>query len=269
MTAPKVFGRMITRQPSIYARRGANAALLYLGLATTFGGDSAKLPTYTNGHAIAEQHKHSLVLVYAKDGPAAAKRRAQLRRVASDLTGDVVAYELQAKHRKSAPWLRRWAVGSFLPAVVLLAPNGCSICMFPNDVDTDWVRRSLVSPAQAAVLKAKDDGKPAILVVGHRRLPQWAATLSAAQEFAKQTGNVVPVVEVSPAEAKDRPFLRSLNVSLPLAKSMVVVVASGMAQERMTGPASAAAISSAIARSMRGACPCLRRRPRTPGPELP
>lgn len=98
-----------------------------------------------------------------------------------------------------------------LPAVAVLAPNDAICSVFPQRVSQQQLVAAIVSPAQAACLKALQDKKIVILCAQPKasaEIPAGVQQFQADKKFKDRT-QVVTVEAKDPSEAK---FLQQLRV---------------------------------------------------------
>jgi hypothetical protein len=140
-----------------------------------------------------------------------------------------------------------------LPAVICVAPNGAVTGAFIRKITDQAVEGSIVSPAAAAVVKALQDKKIAIILVAPNNqavLPIGAAEFVADPAFQART-TVIPVVASDPSESK---LLASMQIDpRNVADSTVVVLAPPSA---LVGKFPSTATSAQIAAALHAAGKC-------------
>lgn len=159
----------------------------------------------------AESEQYAFVLFYRQNDAATQGMHRVLQETLSG-RNDATAMSVNVSDANEANLIEQFdATRMPMPAVAVIAPNGAVTGVYPQRVTTPQLTASIVSPGQAACLKALQEQKIVLLCVhpeGTTAIPNGVQDFKADALFRDRT-QLVSVQANDPAEQK---FLRQLQV---------------------------------------------------------
>lgn len=131
------------------------------------------------------------------------------------------------------------------PLTVVLAPNEAVTGNFPGKIDLNILERGLVSDKTTRTIKAFQDGKAVILLVGNEKTPSFKEIEKEIVSYAQLLGNKSELILLDPEEKKEASLLSMVGLNAPLEKATTLVLSPFGILDKFEGRVSLGNLSSA------------------------
>lgn len=171
-----------------------------------------------------------------------------------------VVLEMDRDNSANAALVTKWQLtGAPLPLILVVSPKGSAVGGFTmSNAKVDDIVYAVPTPKEDDVYQALADKKPVFVIVGKKANADRPAILANCRAANTQLRAAVVIVEVDPADAKEKRFINMLNASNVAATTNVFVFNSaGQATGTFSGKAETASLIAAASKVIKsgGCCP--------------
>ncbi len=179
--------------------------------------------------AAAGKNRYAFVTFYKKGDAASNKMLATVKAIQGKLASRADFVTVAVGDTANQPLVKRLAVDRApIPVALVVAPNGATTGAYqnPKEITSTAVAEAFVSDGQAAVLKAVQSGKLALVCLENGRTKYNKESVAAAEGMKadKALTGVVQLVKIDPSDKAESSFLKMCKVNTASANSQVLMI---------------------------------------------
>jgi len=209
--------------------------------------------------ASADAGRFSYVLFWRDNDVATQKLNAAIQEATTQMNSPVSIVSAQVTDSRDADLVELFGADRApLPLLIAIAPNGAVTKAWVNNAEADQLQEGIVSHATAACLKAMQDQKLSLVCVCNNQTTHSNDIRNAAQALQadKRFGAATVVIEIDPADQRERDFLGSLQVSPTTSNATLLLVSpAGQMIGSFEGAVTPAQVVAKIEAAQQSCCP--------------
>jgi hypothetical protein len=177
--------------------------------------------------AAAGKNRYAFVTFYKKGDAASNKMLATAKAIQGKLASRADFVTVAVGDTTNQPLVKRFAVDRApIPVALVVAPNGAVTAAYQKEITAAAVSEAFVSDGQAAVLKALQSGKLALVCLrnGKTKYNKESMTAAEGMKADKTLTGVVGIIEIDPSNKAESKFLQLCKVNTASANSQVLMI---------------------------------------------
>jgi len=174
-----------------------------------------------------ERKRYAFITFYKKGDAASDKMLATAKSIRGKLASRADFVTVAVGDTANQPLVKRFSVDrSPIPVALVVAPNGAITAAYQKEITAAAVSEAFVSDGQAAVLKALQDGKLALVCLrnGKTKYNKESMTAAEGMKADKTLTGVVGIIEIDPSNKAESKFLQLCKVNTASANSQVLMI---------------------------------------------
>ena len=175
----------------------------------------------------AERKRYVVVTFYKKGDAAGNKMLSAVKSMHSKLSNRTDFVTLDSGNSANQALVTRYGADRAPgPLTLVLAPNGAVTAGFPNEIKTTDFSDVFVSDGQAAVLKALQSNKLALVCLQNGRTKYNKESMTAAEGLKadKTLPGLVGIVKIDPSDRRESSFLQKCKVNTGSTNAQVLMI---------------------------------------------
>ncbi|MHC2067254.1 hypothetical protein ACYFX5_07270 [Bremerella sp. T1] len=207
----------------------------------------------------ADAGRFSYVLFWRDNDVATQKFNTAIQEATTQMSSPVSVVSAQVTDSRNADLVELFGADRApLPLLIAIAPNGAVTKAWVNHVEANQLQEGIVSNGTAACLKAMQEQKLSLICVCNSQTTHSSKIRNAAKAFLadERFGAATVVIEIDPADQRERAFLGSLQVNPTISDAtMLLVSPAGQMIGSFDGTATAAQVVAKIEAAQQSCCP--------------